>query len=69
MSVPRVYLPVSLTGPDPSGLLGRPDFVEAALALPGDPRFRLPPASPRRYYGEATVVFHLRPKQQRLVAH
>jgi hypothetical protein len=29
----------------------RRDFVEAAPALPGDPRIRLPPASPRRYDG------------------
>ena len=36
-------------------------------ALPGDPGW-LPPASPRRY-DEATVVFHLRPNQQPLVAH
>jgi hypothetical protein len=30
----------------------RRDFVEAAPAFPGDPRLRLPPASPRRCDGE-----------------
>jgi hypothetical protein len=33
-------------------VLDRRDFVEAAPTLPGDPRFRLPPASPHRYDGE-----------------
>src|SRR6185437_17048503 len=32
-------------------VLNRRDFVEAAPALPGDPRLRLPPASPRRCDG------------------
>ena len=31
---------------------GRRDFVEAAPTLPGDPRLRLPPASPHRCDGE-----------------
>ena len=31
----------------------RPDFVAAAPTLPGVPRVRLPPASPRRYDGQA----------------
>ena len=50
-------------------MLDRPDFVAAAPTLPGVPRFRLPPASPHRYDGEATKVSHLHPKQQRLMAH
>src|SRR6266567_6580131 len=33
-------------------VLNRRDFVEAAPALPGDPRIRLPPASPHRHGGE-----------------
>ena len=32
-------------------MLDRRDFVEAAPTLPGDSRFRLPPASPHRYDG------------------
>ena len=47
----------------------RPDFVAAAPTLPGVPRVRLPPASPRRYDDQAIQVSHLHPKQQRLVAH
>jgi hypothetical protein len=50
-------------------VLNRRDFVEAAPALPGDPRLRLPPASPRRCDDGETKVFHLRPEHQRLVAH
>ena len=38
--------------PAPPTVLDRRDFVEAAPALPGDPRIRLPPASVRRYDGE-----------------
>jgi hypothetical protein len=48
---------------------GRPDFVEAAPTVPGDPRLRLPPTSPHRYDGEATAVSHLRTDKQRLVEH
>ena len=33
-------------------MLNRRGFVEAAPVLTGDPRLRLPPASPRRYDGE-----------------
>jgi hypothetical protein len=36
-------------------VLNRRDFVEAAPAIPGDPRIRLPPASIRRYDGEQMV--------------
>jgi len=50
-------------------VLDRPDFVAAAPTLPGDPRIRLPPASPHRYDGKASKVSHLRPIRQRLVAH
>jgi hypothetical protein len=50
-------------------VLERRDFVEAAPALPADPRIRLPPASPRRCDGKETKVFHLHSEQQRLVAH
>ncbi len=39
-------------GPAHPAVLNRPDFVEAAPAVPGDPRVRLPPASPRRCDGE-----------------
>ena len=57
--------------PDPAhpAVLGRPDFVAAAPALPGVPRVRLPPASPHRYDGRATKVSHPHPKHQRLMAH
>src|SRR5262249_49946175 len=34
-------------------VLNRRDFVEAAPTLPGDPRLRLPPASPPCYDSEA----------------
>ncbi len=58
--VSLVYLPVLLTATFPScsprpahpAVPSRRDFVEAAPALPGDPRLRLPPASPRRYDDE-----------------
>jgi hypothetical protein len=56
-------------GPAHPAVLDRPDFVEAAPTFPGDPRVRLPPASPHRYDGEATKVSHLHPVRQRLVAH
>ncbi len=56
-------------GPTHPAVLSRPDFVEAAPTLPGDPRVRLPPASPHRYDGKATKVSHLRSIRQRLVAH
>jgi hypothetical protein len=56
-------------GPTHPAVLGRPNFVEAALTTPSDPQGRLPPASPRRYDGKATKVSHLHPNQQRLVAH
>ena len=48
---------------------GRRDFVEAAPALPADPRLRLPPAPPRRCDGEPMAVSHLHSGQQRLTAH
>jgi hypothetical protein len=48
---------------------GRRDFVEAAPALPADPRIRLPPASPRRCDGREIEVFHPHSDKQRLVAH
>ncbi|WP_222432416.1 hypothetical protein, partial [Leekyejoonella antrihumi] len=47
----------------------RPDFVAAAPTLTSVPWVRLPPASPDRCDGQAMQVFHLHPKQQRLVAH
>jgi len=42
--------------------MNRRDFVEAAPTFPGDPRIRLPPASPRRYDGTAMAVFHPHPE-------
>ncbi|MFI6184211.1 hypothetical protein ACIA8R_52360 [Nonomuraea sp. NPDC051191] len=36
----------------------------AESALPGDPRIRLPPASPRRYDGRATAAFQLHSDKQ-----
>jgi hypothetical protein len=50
-------------------VLNRPGFVEAAPALPGDPRLRLPPASPHRRDGKEMDGLSPHPKQQRLVAH
>lgn len=41
---------------------GRRDFVEAAPALTGDPRIRLPPASPRRCDGKETRASHPHPE-------
>jgi len=56
-------------GPTNPAVLGRPDFVAAAPALPGLPRIRLPPASPGRYDGPAMKDSHLHSDKQRLVAH
>ncbi len=56
-------------GPTNPAVLGRPDFVAAAPALPGVPRIRLPPASPGRYDGPAMKDSHLHSDKQRLVAH
>jgi len=42
-------------------VLNRPDFVEAAPTLLGDPRLGLPPASPHRYDGREMAVSHLHP--------
>ena len=50
--VPLVYLPVSLTGPGPSGSPKRPDS-RGCSHLAADPRLGLPPASPHRYDGKA----------------
>lgn len=50
-------------------VLGRPDFVAAAPTLPGVSRLKLPPASPTCHDRSAAESFHLRSKQQRLVAH
>jgi len=49
--------------PDPAhpAVLDRSDFVAAAPTFPGDPRIRLPPASPDRYDGQETKAFHLHP--------
>ena len=41
-----------ITAPGHPAVLNRRDFVEAAPALPGDHRLRLPPASPHRHDGE-----------------
>lgn len=60
--------PSSSPGPTHPVVLGRPDFVEAAPTLPGDPRLRLPPASPHRYDGGATDVSHLHSNQNSAIA-
>jgi hypothetical protein len=46
--VPLVYLPVSLTAPGPSGSTEPTRLCRGCSPLSGDPRLRLPPASPRR---------------------
>jgi len=61
--------PSRLPRPPHPAVPGRHDFVEAAPALPTDPRLRLPPASPRRCDGREIEVFHLHSDKQRLVAH
>lgn len=50
-------------------VLNRRDFVKAAPTLPGDPRIRLPSASPRRYDGREMGSLTSIRKQQHLVAH
>ena len=67
--VPRVYLSVSLTGPDPSGSPEPTRLCRGCSHLPRRSPDRLPPASPHRHDGRASKVSHLRPTQQRLVAH
>ena len=46
-----------------------PTLPRLLPALSGDPRIRLPPASPDRCDGPAVEPFHLHPNTQRLVAH
>src|SRR5260370_10142138 len=46
-----------------------PTLSRLLPALPGDPRIRLPPASPGRCDDPAAEPFHLRTNTQRLVAH
>jgi hypothetical protein len=67
--VPRVYLSVSLTGPDPSGSPEPTRLCRGCSHLPRRSPDRLPPASPHRHDGRAPKVSHLHPPQQRLVAH
>ena len=67
--VPRVYLSVSLTGPDPSGSPEPTRLCRGCSHLPRRSPDRLPPASPHRHDGRAPKVSHLHPTQQRLVAH
>ena len=67
--VPRVYLPVSLTRPDPSGSPEPTRLCRGCSHLPRRSPDRLPPASPHRHDGRAPKVSHLHPTQQRLVAH
>ena len=67
--VPRVYLSVSLTGPDPSGSPEPTRLCRGCSHLPRRSPDRLPPASPHRHDGRAPKVSHLRPTQPRLVAH
>jgi len=68
--VPRVHLPVSLTGPGPSG-----DAEPARLrhdCSPPYPAFlqvRLSSASSARYDEQTAESFHLRSITRRLVAH
>ena len=67
--VPRVYLSVSLTGPDPSGSPEPTRLCRGCSHLPPRSPDRLPPASPHRHDGRAPKDSHLRPTQPRLVAH
>ena len=69
LPLPRVYLSVSLTGPDPSGSPEPTRLCRGCSHLPRRSPDRLPPASPHRHDGRAPKVSHLRPTQQRLVAH
>jgi hypothetical protein len=62
-------VPSRSPSPTHPAVLGRPDFVAAAPTLPGVSRLRLPPASPTCHDRPAAEYFHLRTKQQRLVAH
>ena len=59
-AVPRVHLPVSLTGPAPSGSTDAPRRCQGCSTLPGISRIRLPPASPDRCDGQEAKVSHLR---------
>ena len=52
VSAARAAHPSRSPRPAHPAVLNRRDFVEAAPALPGDPRIRLPPASPRRRDGK-----------------
>jgi len=67
--VPRVYLSVSLTRPDPSGSPEPTRLCRGCSHLPRRSPDRLPPASPHRHDGRAPKVSHLHPPQQHLVAH
>lgn len=50
-------------------VLNRPDFVEAVPNLPGNPRIRLPPATPSRYDSQDDGGLSPVRTKQRLVAH
>ena len=63
--VPRVYLSVSLTRPDPSGSPEPTRLCRGCSHLPRRSPDRLPPASPHRHDGRAPKVSHLRPTQVR----
>jgi hypothetical protein len=67
--VPRVYLPVLLTGPDASGSTTPSRLCRGCSHPPQRSRIRLPPASPRCHDSKATKVSHLHPNDQRLAAH
>ena len=63
--VPRVYLPVSLTRPGPSGSPEPTRLCRGCSHLPRRSPDRLPPASPHRHDGRAPKVSHLHPPQVR----